>query len=69
MLLLGHQEDDVVNAGHLINRISINLLCKIQSARHLCSGFFQRLHVRLVAIDEFDLTASLADKCTQNGSQ
>ena len=67
--LLGHEQNDVVLARHLLGQQGVNGLDKVHRARNVRALFSERRDVRLVAVDEVDLDARLGDICAQHRPQ
>ena len=61
--LLGHKEDDIVTAAHLIRGEGCDLLVELQGSGHGSSVCLKRRNVSLVAVDEVNLASFLCDEC------
>jgi hypothetical protein len=61
MLLLGHQEENVILSAHLLGGIGYYGLYKLYSAYYLCTLCLKGFDVRLVTVDEVDGYTGFAD--------
>lgn len=68
VLLSGHQEDDVVDAGHLVDGQCMDGLGEVHGAGDGSAVRLQRLDVGLVAIDKVYLSSIFRDECAEDGS-
>jgi hypothetical protein len=64
MLLLGHEEDDVVRSTHFRWSIRHDGLAEIHRTYHLRTLCLQGLYMSFVPVNEFDGYTSFADECS-----
>ena len=69
VLLLGHQENDVVLPGHFLRGVGRDRLGELDGARDAGSLRLPGRDVGLVAVDQVDLAAVLGDECAEDGPQ
>ena len=69
VLLLGHQENDVVLSAHLAVGDGCDLLGELHCTHHPGTVFIQSLHVRLIVVDEVYLSPIFRDESSQNSAQ
>ena len=69
LALLGHEEDDVVFARHLLGQQRMDGLYEVDRPRDVRAPFPERRDVRPVAVDEVDLPPRPRDIGAQNRSQ
>ena len=69
MLLLCHEENDVVCAAHPVRSIRCDLLSELHGSYDFSSVYLKCFYMSFVAVDEFNLNTGFADECSEDGAE